>query len=237
VRYLALHGFTGGPESLAALPLPSGSVTPVLGGHQSHPVLGDFESEVERLAALGAGCDGLLGYSLGGRLALGILAREPQRFRHALIISAHPGLAGDDERAARRQGDLGFVDVLRERGLPAFVDVWQALPLWASQGGLPEAAKQAQREQRLRHEAEGLAQSLIHHGLGEMPNLRPLLKNVRTRVDLLVGERDVKFVTLARELSEIIPDARLTIAPDAGHNLLLERPALCAGLLERGAEA
>lgn len=237
MRYLALHGFTGSPASFAALELPPGSVAPVLGGHLGSAVLGDFASEVERLAALGPSCDALLGYSLGGRLALGILAQQPTRFRHALIVAAHPGLPSDEERAARCQGDLRFVELLRERGLPAFVDAWQALPLWASQGSLPEAVKQAQREQRLRHEPEGLAQSLIHHGLGKMPNLRPLLKNVRTRVDLLVGERDVKFVTLAQELSEIIPDARLTIAPRAGHNLLLERPALCASLLERGASA
>jgi 2-succinyl-6-hydroxy-2,4-cyclohexadiene-1-carboxylate synthase len=237
VRYLCLHGFTGTPESFAHLSLPPGSVTPTLGGHLHGPVRGDFVDEVERLAALGEGCDGLFGYSLGGRLALGILARYPERFRHALIVSAHPGLATDEERNARREGDARWVELLRERGLEDFVDAWQALPLWASQRDLTDDVKRAQRAQRLRHEPEGLAQSLSRHGLSEMPNLRPLLAHVRTPVELLVGERDPKFVTLAQELSVIIPGVRLHQLESAGHNLLLERPAFCKSLLEHESPA
>jgi 2-succinyl-6-hydroxy-2,4-cyclohexadiene-1-carboxylate synthase len=64
-----------------------------------------------------------------------------------------------------------------------------------------------------------------------MPDLRADLRKVRARVELLVGERDTKFVALGRELAELLPRARLTIAPGAGHNLLLERPELCRQLL------
>lgn len=237
MRYLCLHGFTGTPESFAHLGLPLGSVIPTLGGHLREPVRGDFEDEVERLAELGDGCEGLFGYSLGGRLALGILARYPDRFRHALVVSAHPGLSSSAERDARREGDARWTALLRERGLEDFVDAWQALPLWASQRDLTDEVKRAQRSQRLRHGAEDLAQSLERHGLAEMPNLRPFLAHVRTSVDLLVGERDVKFVTLAEELSTILPDSRLHRAESAGHNLLLERPALCQSLLERESSA
>jgi len=233
VRYLLLHGFTGSPRSLAGLAAPEGSLAPTLGGHLDTPVVGGFDDEVDRLAALGQGCDGLFGYSLGGRFALGILARYPDRFQHAIIVSAHPGLRTQAERDERRAGDARFVALLRERGLTAFVDAWQALPLWASQGDLPEAVKAAQREQRLRHQAEGLAQSLIAHGLAEMPDLRPPLAHVRSRVDWLVGERDLKFAALGRELTGIIPGARLTTAAGGGHNLLLERPELVSGLLLR----
>ncbi len=234
MRYLLLHGFTGTAQSLVELDAAAGSVTPTLGGHLGTAVVGGFWDEVERLAALGRDCAGLFGYSLGGRLALGVLARYPERFAHAVIVSAHPGLTTEDERAKRREGDARFVDVLTERGLTAFVDIWQALPLWASQGDLPVAVKAAQREQRLRHDATGLAQSLIHHGLGEMPDLRAELRKVRSSVELVVGERDAKFAALGHELCGLIPGARLTVAAAAGHNLLLERPQLLAGLLQRG---
>jgi 2-succinyl-6-hydroxy-2,4-cyclohexadiene-1-carboxylate synthase len=234
VRYLCLHGFTGSPASFAGISVPEGSVTPALGGHLDAPGVGSFWDEVDRLGALGEDCQGLFGYSLGGRLALGLLARYPARFAHAVIVSAQPGLQADAERVARRSADLRFVRLMGERGLSAFVDAWQALPLWASQGALPESMKQAQREQRLRHQATGLARSLIQHGLGEMPDLRPQLAEVQTRVDVLVGELDAKFVALGHELCSVIPGARLTIAPRAGHNLLLERPELCSQAFERG---
>lgn len=233
MRYLLLHGFTGTGESLAALGAPSGSLSPTLGGHLNEPVVGDYWDEVERLAALAHDCDGLFGYSLGGRLALGILARYPARFRHALIVSAHPGLRSDEERAVRRAADAQHVKVLREQGLAAFVDVWEALPLWASQSELPEAARQAQRQQRLRHSAAGLAQSLVQHGLGQMPDLRPDLARVQTEVELLAGERDPKFAQLSRELSRVIPGARSCIVAGAGHNLLLERASFCAESLRK----
>jgi 2-succinyl-6-hydroxy-2,4-cyclohexadiene-1-carboxylate synthase len=234
VRYLLLHGFSGSPQSLAELEsvLP-GSVTPTLGGHLGTPVVGGYWDEVERLAELGRGCSGLLGYSLGGRFALGILARYPKRFERAVVISAHPGLKTDEERAERRAGDARFVQLLRERGLTAFVDAWQALPLWASQGSLPEAVMRAQREQRLRHDAAGLAESLLAHGLGEMPDLRPQLRKVQTPVELVVGARDPKFVALGEELSGVIPGSRLIRVPDAGHNLLLERSELVCRLVLR----
>ena len=234
MRYLLLHGFSGGPQSLAEIQaVAHDSVTPTLGGHLATPVVGGYWDEVERLAELGKDCAGLLGYSLGGRFALGILARYPERFEHAVIVSAHPGLKTDQERAERREGDARFVQILRERGLTAFVDAWQALPLWASQGSLPEAAKQAQRELRLRHDAAGLAESLIQHGLGEMPDLRPQLTEVQTLVELVVGARDPKFVALGEELSGLMPSSRLIRAPGAGHNLLLERSELVCGLVLR----
>jgi 2-succinyl-6-hydroxy-2,4-cyclohexadiene-1-carboxylate synthase len=231
VRYLFLHGFTGTPESYAALAPPLASVIPTLGGHLDTPVRGDFNDEVERLAALGDGCDGLFGYSLGGRLALGILARYPERFEHAIVVSAQPGLASESERAARRSADGRFARLLREQGLAAFIDAWQALPLWASQGALSPAVKAEQRAQRLRHTASGLAASLEQHGLGNMPHLRPALRHVRTEVELLVGEHDPKFSELGRELAALLPQSRLTVAPAAGHNLLLETPELCRSLL------
>jgi 2-succinyl-6-hydroxy-2,4-cyclohexadiene-1-carboxylate synthase len=231
---LLLHGFSGTPDSLEQLHPPADSVTPTLGGHLGTATAGGFWDEVERLAAAGRECTGLFGYSLGGRFALGILARHPERFKHAVIVSAHPGLKTDAERSVRREGDARFVTLLRERGLTAFVDAWQALPLWASQGALPEAVKAEQRTQRLRHQAEGLAQSLLLHGLGEMPDLRPHLPRVRSRVDILVGERDDKFRALGDELAGVIPGATLTTAAGAGHNLLLERPDLCSEVLLRG---
>jgi 2-succinyl-6-hydroxy-2,4-cyclohexadiene-1-carboxylate synthase len=239
MRYLLLHGFTGTPESFGALRVPAGSVTPSLGGHLGTEVVGDYWDEVERLAALGerADCRGLLGYSLGGRLALGLLARHPERYAHALILSAHPGLTTSEERTARRESDSRFVRLLHERGIADFVSAWEDQPLWATQEALAETKKLAQRAQRLRHDPRGLAQSLLQHGLAEMPDLRPLLGAVRGKIEILAGEQDAKFVVMGRELSGIIPGAELRVVAGAGHNLLIERAELCSARFLEGTSA
>lgn len=234
MQYTLLHGFTGTPESLAKLGAAAGSLALPLAGHCHTPPTPSFDAELTRLANQLGDRLGLFGYSLGGRLALGLLARHPRRFRHAIVVSAQAGLETDTERSARREADLRFVRLLREQGLEAFVEAWQALPLWQTQQALPEAARLAQRQERLRHDAEGLAQSLLGQGLGEMPDLRPLLAEVQTPVELVAGERDDKFVQLAHELCAILPRARLTIVPGVGHNVVLEKPTAVAQLLLEG---
>jgi 2-succinyl-6-hydroxy-2,4-cyclohexadiene-1-carboxylate synthase len=233
VRYLLLHGFTGTPDNLMRLDPDEGSVMPELAGHLHTEVTGGYWDEVERLAELAGDCPGLFGYSLGGRLALGILARYPKRFAHAVIVSAHLGLSSDVERVERRDADARFVSRLRSEGLAPFIDAWQALPIWHTQAALAEVIKERQRSQRLLHNPEGLAQSLLRHGLAEMPDLRGQLARVTTPVDVAVGEQDDKFVQLGRELSLVLPNATLTIAPGAGHNLVLERRSLVAQLLKK----
>lgn len=232
--YLFLHGFTGTPANFAQMHVPGGSMMPALAGHLDAPEATDFWSEVDRLAAIGGSFGGVFGYSLGGRLALGLLARHPAHFEHAVIVSAHPGLQSELARAARRDGDAAWAKLLRTDGLEAFVAQWEKLDLWSTQYGLPAAALDAQQRERMRHDPWRLAASLDALSLGQMPDLRPLLRNVRGRVDVLAGERDEKFVALARELCEIIPNARLTIVPGAGHNLVLERPRVCASQLLEG---
>lgn len=232
--YLFLHGFTGSPASFAQMHVPGGSIMPALAGHLDAPAAPDFWTEVDRLAAIGPASAGVFGYSLGGRLALGLLARHPTRYEHAVIVSAHPGLQSASARDARRLGDAAWAKLLRDEGLAAFIAQWEKLDLWTTQNGLPAAALDAQQRERLRHDPARLAGSLDALGLARMPDLRPLLGKVRGRVDVLAGARDEKFVALARELCDIIPNARLTIVPDAGHNLVLERPRLCASQLMEG---
>jgi 2-succinyl-6-hydroxy-2,4-cyclohexadiene-1-carboxylate synthase len=230
-----LHGFTGSCASFTRLSAPPGALAPTLGGHLDEPASADFWAEVERLAALDPAATRLFGYSLGGRLALGMLARYPGRYERAVLVSAHPGLRTEVQRSERRGQDDRFVRLLRERGLVEFVSAWEGEPLWRTQGALPEAIRAVKRRERLSHTPEGLARSLISVGLGQMPDLRPELARVASKVDFLAGALDTKFVALGQELCSIMPRARLTVAKTAGHDLLMERPEFCSGFLSQGA--
>jgi 2-succinyl-6-hydroxy-2,4-cyclohexadiene-1-carboxylate synthase len=241
VKLVCLHGFTGSPHSwdfLGDLRTPP-TITPALVGHAGSAAGAGvlrFEDEVDRLATLAADAASLhvVGYSLGARLALGIALRHPSRVARLTLISAHPGLATESERALRRASDAAWCELLETRGIEAFVDAWRAQPLWASQARLPAAASTQKQKERLSHTASGLCRSLRVTGLAEMPNYLPALAEIQIPIDLLAGALDRKFCALAQSIAKASAHARLEIVPEAGHDLLLERPDFIAEVIRRG---
>lgn len=167
----------------------------------------------------------LLGYSMGGRLALFTAVHHPDRIRRLILESASPGLPTAAERAARRQRDNDLADWIETNTMPAFVDRWESLPLWASQHTLPPKTSAALRSQRLTNTPTGLANSLRGMGTGAQPSLWPNLAALNIPTLLIAGELDSKFVGINREMAQQIPAAVLQIIADAGHTVHLERPS------------
>lgn len=243
--WLCLHGFTGTPEcfqALAGANTGHGFLTPVLTGHGSPPaaLAASFEAEVERLARwLSERQPGpvyLLGYSLGARLGLGLVSSYPQRFAGAVLVGANPGLRTADERRERRRSDEQHQELLRSQGLGAFIDQWERLPLFETQAALGAEALAEQRRRRLTHTAEGLAHALAALGLGAMPDYWSRLPALDLPVAVVVGAKDAKFRRLGEAMLQLLPRARLELAPEAGHNVVLECPEWLSRLMRREAE-
>ena len=166
----------------------------------------------------------LLGYSMGGRLALHLAMHYPARCRSLILESASPGLAVENEREQRRRDDESLAERIQTMGVTWFVDYWERLPLWNSQQDLPEDILSAQRKQRKSNDAKGLANSLRGMGSGAQPNLWPRLRKLTMPTLLLAGEQDSKFVTINQLMAQQMPHAHLQVIPDAGHNTHLEQP-------------
>jgi 2-succinyl-6-hydroxy-2,4-cyclohexadiene-1-carboxylate synthase len=245
-----LHGFTGSPASFDALLAELrpcrrrlSVFKPALLGHDASTLklpVRRFEEEVDRLAgeirATGFAGAYLCGYSLGARMALGLLARHPFMFRGASLIGVNPGLSNDAERARRIGVDERWCELLLRRGLRAFSAAWEAQPLFATQLGVDSKRREAQRRLREGHVSNGLVRSLRTVGLGQMPNYRGVLGMQPLPVHLVVGALDTKFERLARELLRASPRVVLDVIPDAGHNLLLEAPRQLARVLIKASE-
>ncbi len=169
-----------------------------------------------------AGSAILLGYSMGGRIAL--YTALTGYFRGLILESASPGIADEAERAARRASDEALAERIEREGVPAFVAYWENLPLFASQRALPDAVQSAVRAQRLRNHARGLANSLRGMGTGSQPALHARLPSLTTPTLLIAGAQDAKYVAIAREMAQAIPTSTLHIVPDAGHTVHLEQP-------------
>ena len=166
----------------------------------------------------------LLGYSMGGRLALSLALRYPQRFRSLILESASPGIASDSEREARRLNDNALADQIEANGIEWFADYWERLPLWETQRRLPADVLESQRQQRLQNCATGLANCLRGMGTGAQPNLWLLLWSVKLPTLLIVGERDRKFRRITQDMLQCLPRAESQIMVEAGHNTHLENP-------------
>lgn len=246
-----LHGFTGSPESWGPVvhelndrrpepsaPEPGPIFAPAALGHDGTPGpsgIETFEAEIDRLGAAvrARGFTGshLAGYSMGGRLALGLLVRHAELFASATLIGASPGLPDGAERALRGTRDEEWARLLDDEGLPTFVAAWEALPLFDTQTELSADRRMHQDRIRRGHDPRGLARSLRVAGLSRMPDYRPELPCVEIPVRLVVGEADEKFRALAVEMAVALPRATLTVVPGAGHNIVLERPGEVAELL------
>ncbi len=164
----------------------------------------------------------LLGYSMGGRIAL--YAAFSGFFRALILESASPGLEDPVERERRRISDETLAASIEREGVQAFIERWEKLPLFASQKTLPLECRETLRRQRLQNRATGLAQSLRGVGLGVQPSLYARLPTLQIPVLLIAGELDTKFTAIARHMAQALPQAQVRIISGAGHTVHLEQP-------------
>jgi 2-succinyl-6-hydroxy-2,4-cyclohexadiene-1-carboxylate synthase len=172
----------------------------------------------------------LVGYSMGGRVALHTALSLGDRVRRLVLIGASPGIADARERAARAADDAALADRIEAIGIDAFVREWGAQPLFA---GIPRGVAEFIDADRRRNTADGLAAALRGLGTGVMPSLWDRLGELPMPVDLVVGERDEKFGAIAAQMAERLPEARVHTVAGAGHVVHLEVPGAVVELLGR----
>jgi 2-succinyl-6-hydroxy-2,4-cyclohexadiene-1-carboxylate synthase len=175
----------------------------------------------------------LVGYSMGGRLALGLAMMAPQRFTSLVLISTRPGIDSPEERRERRAADLALADRIEAIGAVAFAEEWAAHPLIATQARAPEAARRAMAERRAANDPRGLAASLRGVGQGAVPPLAGLCPMLELPVLLISGEDDPVYTALARALLGELPRGEHVVIANAGHAPHVEAPAETAAVIDR----
>lgn len=235
-----LHGFTGSAEAMSGLAEGLSQTYRVLAvdlpGHGkteiSQSALRGFAMESvvsclwDALDELGAERANLVGYSMGGRVALSVAVACPKRVESVVCLGTSPGIADPIERDQRREADEALANSILSDGVEQFVDSWLAQPLFASLvSRLSPAALLTSRQQRLANTAEGLASSLRSIGTGSMKPLHDALAGAEFPCLWVAGAEDAKFAAIAEEMSATMPNGRCTLVSDAGHSVHLENPA------------
>lgn len=246
---LLLHGFTGSSLEWASLlpqlaPLRDVLAVDLLGHGRSSVPADTARYRMERCVAdllalldrLGLAQVDLLGYSMGGRVAMQLVAAAPERVSRLILESASPGIAAEAERATRAAADDALAARIEREGLAWFVDYWASIALFATQAELPQAERDALRHRRLQGSVQGYANSLRGMGVGRQTSLWGRLPELATPTLLLSGELDVKYMAIGERMAASMPRACHTVVPDAGHTVHLERPEafreLVVGFLE-----
>jgi 2-succinyl-6-hydroxy-2,4-cyclohexadiene-1-carboxylate synthase len=240
-----LHGFTGSTKTwhrvVEQLPKDVRYIAVDLIGHGKSAAPQNvapysMEAQISQLEelfkVLNIECFTLLGYSMGGRVALSYAARYASRIEQLILESASPGLAEKEERLMRKQSDELLADRILTNGVASFVNKWENIPLFASQKTLSEELQQQIRQERLEQRAIGLANSLRGMGTGVMPALWDELKTLQMPVTLITGEFDEKFIGLNKRMQTSISKASHITISQVGHAIHVENPTKFATIVK-----
>lgn len=163
-----------------------------------------------------AGSSILMGYSLGGRIALHSLLEKKSTWKKAIIISSHTGLATEKERNERKTHDQQWSEKINN--LP-----WEVfLKEWNQQAILPDC--DLPDRVHLKQYKSQIAQSFIDWSTGQQNDLLNKLSNVKIPVLWVTGEEDGKFSKIGSQASKKMPNCQHVVIPDCGHRVPWEQP-------------
>jgi 2-succinyl-6-hydroxy-2,4-cyclohexadiene-1-carboxylate synthase len=251
---LLLHGFTGAAASwdtsLGAFAARFRVLAPDLPGHGRTPATADrsamtVEATADALAALllkrGAMPAHVLGYSMGGRIALRLAAAHPAAVRRLILESPSAGIDDPGLRATRREADEALAERIEREGIESFVTAWERHPVFASHAAADPGLVDRQRAIRLASDPAGLAASLRAAGQGAMLPLHDLLDAVTAATLVIGGTLDSVGRARAEEVAAGIPGARLALVDGVGHTPHLENTGaftrLAFNFLQEGSAA
>jgi 2-succinyl-6-hydroxy-2,4-cyclohexadiene-1-carboxylate synthase len=200
-----------------------------LPGHgESAAIRADLPESADLVVAtaLAAGLDdfALAGYSLGGRIALHVAARHPERLSRLATIGATLSTTDPGERAERLERDMRLADHIEEVGAEVFLAEWLAQPMFAGAGDAADVASRSQ-------DTAGLAASLRMHSVAGQNDLRTPLHHFSAPTVAIAGALDTKFVAAATEIVRVIPQATRVLVPEGHHACHIEWPDITADIV------
>ena len=232
-----LHGFTGNyetwKETIHYLKNDYMCIMPDIIGHgltdkphhekryQIEAVAEDLKNILQFLQIKKAN---ILGYSMGGRLALTFAILFEEYTKVLILESASPGLASIDEREKRKINDASLAEKIVQEGIVNFVDYWQSIALFESQKKLSDEKKAIIYKQRISNDEVGLANSLLGMGTGVQPSWWDHLSNIQVPILLLTGEYDRKFCHIAKEMKQRFLQCEWENVLKVGHAIHVENP-------------
>ena len=191
-----------------------------------------FEGRMREISESAASPDGrapaLVGYSLGGRLALRAALRSPSSFTAVVLVGATAGIEEGPMRVQRAEADEKLASWIEAMPIEDIVALWERQPLFADQSDL---LVDEQRPGRLSHDPRSLALLLRTAGQGTLEPVWDELHSLELPLLAIAGARDDGYSAAAKRIASVAPNARAAIVEEAGHAAHLQQPARVADLI------
>jgi 2-succinyl-6-hydroxy-2,4-cyclohexadiene-1-carboxylate synthase len=188
-----------------------------------------FEGRLAEIAGAAPEGSVLVGYSLGGRLALRAVLRDPGRYAGLVTVGATAGIDDPALRSSRAEADDRLAAWMEAAPIEDVVSIWERQPLFADQS---EGLIEEQRPGRMSHDPAELAMLLRTAGQGVLDPVWHALLTLDLPVLAIAGARDEGYVAAAQRIADTAPRGRAAIVEDAGHAAHLQRPQRVAELIE-----
>jgi 2-succinyl-6-hydroxy-2,4-cyclohexadiene-1-carboxylate synthase len=170
----------------------------------------------------------LVGYSLGGRLALRAALRDPASFTAVVLVGSTAGIDEGPLRVQRAEADEKLASWIEVMPIEDIVALWERQPLFADQS---ETLVEEQRPGRLSHDPRSLALLLRTAGQGTLEPVWHELRTLEVPLLAIAGARDDGYSAAAKRIAATAPNARAAIVEEAGHAAQLQQPARVADLI------
>lgn len=196
------HGFLGSPEDFTFL------------RSQGDVVLHDLyhmdEIKIQKE-------DTLIGYSMGGRIALELAHKNKYQLKKLVLINAHPGLPIPSTE--RTLWEDSIIERLQNLGPEEFLNYWNKLPLFKGDAPIHSISLERYKKSLKLFET---------HRLSKQTCYLPDLKNHPSQVLSLSGLKDEKYSQIARDL--IAPTGVKCLYLNAGHRIFQNQSELISVL-------
>lgn len=199
------HGFLGSPEDFSFLKRDDVLL---------HDLYQEQEFEIKPE-------DTLIGYSMGGRIALDLAKKHNYNFKKLVLINAHPGLTTDEEKAGRAQWELNVLNSLKSMEQEDFLEMWNSLPLF-----MHDAPLTAMPEERYKKSLELFARYQLSDQIDHLPDI----VKYKDKILYIVGVLDARYMEIVTDY--FLPYEVPVKAIPGGHRLFQEKDLLKKLLLE-----
>jgi 2-succinyl-6-hydroxy-2,4-cyclohexadiene-1-carboxylate synthase len=172
----------------------------------------------------------IIGYSLGGRLALHSLISKNFQWDAAIIVSANPGLSNENEKKLRIEKDLHWSHRFLNENWVDVIKDWDSQPTFAGiQNTLVRKKEEINKNE--------IFDILNRFSLGKQNDLQESIEKLKIPILWVSGEKDTKFSSITNKIQALNSGIQIAIIPHAGHRVPWEAPKefsdLCISFLSK----